>query len=139
MSYVRLLDCGPQAAPQDGPRAEGSLDLSGGVFAAEEGLIEVVDAVVERGNVGAHFLAERGDIGAHFLAEGNQHAEQGNTGADDRNDDLCCVAHADSLAHAGFWRGPLAEQFRTAPSPHFSPEVGSIGSRNLVKYSYPRS
>lgn len=42
---------------------------SGGVLAAEEGLVEVVDAGVESADLSAHFLSERSDIGAYFLAE----------------------------------------------------------------------
>ena len=34
----------------------------GGIFVAEEGLIEVVDAGVEGGNAGAHFLSEFGQV-----------------------------------------------------------------------------
>lgn len=44
---------------------------SGRVLAAEESLVEIVDAVVEGGNVGTHFQAERSDIAAYFLAEGD--------------------------------------------------------------------
>ena len=39
---------------------------------AEEGVIEVVDSVVDSGDLSTHFLAECGDIGAQILAERTQ-------------------------------------------------------------------
>ena len=50
----------------NGERSQAS---RGGVFAAEEGLVEGVDAGVQGGDVGPHFLAEACDVSAHFLAK----------------------------------------------------------------------
>lgn len=44
----------------------------GRVFVAEEGLIEVVDAGVEGGYAGAHFLPEFGQVLAQDTKEGDQ-------------------------------------------------------------------
>lgn len=55
-----------------GPQVEALLDLSGGVFTAEEGLIEVVDPGVQSGDIGSEFLSEGSEIlseGSHFLSE----------------------------------------------------------------------
>ena len=48
------------------------LRLGRRVFVAEEGVIEVVDSVVDSGDLSTHFLAECGDIGAQILAERTQ-------------------------------------------------------------------
>ena len=44
----------------------------GGVFAAEEGLIEGVDAGVEGGDISAHFLADFSQVPAQVLVSGVQ-------------------------------------------------------------------
>ena len=95
------------------------LGSRGGVFPAEEGLIEVVDAVVEGCDFGAHFLTEGVDAGIHAAFHGVNAGTKGvdpgieglcvmahepgksNSNSQDCNDDLCCVAHADSLARSG--------------------------------------
>jgi len=71
----------------------------GGILTAEEGLVEVVDAGVEGADVSAHLLAESCDIGTYFLPECYKHPQQGNPGADDREDDLGGLAHGFSLSH----------------------------------------
>ena len=44
----------------------------GGVIVAEEGLIEVVDAGVERGNADGHFLSEFGRVREQDMEQGEQ-------------------------------------------------------------------
>ena len=52
VSYFGVLETAPRPVP--------GLNSRNGIFVAEEGLIEVVDAGVEGGNIGAHFLANFG-------------------------------------------------------------------------------
>ena len=73
----------------------------GGIFVAEEGLIEGVDAGGEPGVQGVDAGGEGGDIGAHFLAErGDVLADAGNrspkskANPQDRDDDSDGVREA---------------------------------------------
>ena len=63
------------------------LGLGGGVFAAEEGLKEGVDAGVEGGDIGVYFLAELGHVLAGVLVSGINRAPDGQADTQDGNDD----------------------------------------------------
>ena len=79
--------------------------LGGGVLAAEEGLVEVVDAGTQGVNAGIHAAFHGVDArveamlyGTHASIQAPEKTEHCNAGSNDRKDDLGSVGHAGSVS-----------------------------------------